>query len=62
MLDETVKVGVGSLDLFTTSVENMYKCAPETSVLGDNFKITFTEVSLIAFNTNDKISGRTGEQ
>ena len=55
------KVDTERLELFSTPLNNVYKCAINETFTAKNAKITITNVTLIAFNTDVNITSKSGK-
>ena len=53
-----INVTTGKLDIFSTPLNNVYKCSDKTSVNAQNVVITIGKVSLIAFNKAKNITSK----
>lgn len=56
-----INVITEKLDIFSTPLNNVYKCSDKTSVNAQNVVITMSKVSLIAFNKAKNITSRSGK-
>lgn len=56
-----INVTTGKLDIFSTPLNNVYKCSDKTSVNAQNVVITIDKVSLIAFNKAKNITSKSGK-